>query len=773
MTSLPLTRHLGLAVGLAILVLITALIGSNPAFGQQAILRGFVTDEVTEQPLQLASVILQNETDQVQGAVTDGDGYFIIRRIPPGTYSLTVSFVGFISYQEELLLSAGEIANKTIVLSPGAEELEEVVVEAEEDIGITSVVAGLETMIPAQIERVPMPGATGDLASYLQTVPGVTIQGDRGGQFFVRGGAVDQNLALLDGMPVYMPFHVLSFYSAFPEETMDNASFYTGGFGAAYGSRVSSVLDVRARNGNKQNLAGSFSLAPFLSTLRVEGPLVKEKVSLLASGRHSLIEDIIPTISGQDLPYEFGDLFGKLHAFITPQHSVSFTGLHTYDRGDLAGTLKTFDGESISQPVSDSTEIAWNNTVLGGIYTFLPEELPLFMQLSANSSEMSNKMGPRNARERTSGIKSYDLKADFTYFLDRSELRLGVLRRESTLDYSLGGQFQGIPEEASNDLIEWSAYVETEFNLQSGLLKIQPGLHFYTLPGRSEQWIDPRARITWTPPLFESSVKINAAAGIYHQAIAGLNDERDVGNIFTAWIPIPTDSPITSSFHAILGTNVQIQPWLSVALEGFIKRYDNLSVPSFSATPSFTTTLQEADGEAYGFDARIDLQNQPFWYESILDGYVSYSLSRVDYMTSSVEYTPPHDRRHQFNALLQAEKDGTSLTLQWQYGTGLPFTESAGFDIWLLLTPDIDVTSEPGEQRIAYGAPYEGRQPDYQRVDIWIERKVERGRTVVTLRAGGINILNRNNLFYYDLFEFRRVDQLPFVPSVGLKVELR
>ena len=755
------------------LLVLIYLVPTSNSQAQQATLRGFVTDGVKEQPLQLASVVLQRGDEVIMGAVTDGDGYFILRRVPLGQYTLRVSYIGFFPYKEALDLSTVGILNRSLVLTPTEETLDEVIVEAEEEAGISSVVAGLETMIPAQVERVPMPGVTGDIASYLQTVPGVTIQGDRGGQFFVRGGAVDQNLAMMDGMPVYMPFHVLSFYSAFPEETMDNAAFYTGGFGARYGSRISSILDVRTRNGNKQNLAGSVSLAPFLSTARIEGPLVKDRVSIIASGRHSLIEDIVPNMLGQALPYQFGDVFGKVHAFINPNHSLSFTGLHTYDRGDIAGTLKTFDGETLSRTPTDSTEIAWENTVFGGTYTFLPEGIPLLGRVSANRSEMTNEMGPRDVRDRSSGIESYDIGLDLTYYLDDADIHIGALRRESTFDYFLGGQFQDVPESAKSDLVEFSAYVEADFKLQNGLLSIQPGVHFYQLPDRDEQWVDPRARITWNPAIFKNKVNVNASAGLYHQAIVGLNDERDVGNLFTAWLPVPESSPVSSSLHTILGANVEVMPWLSVAAEGFLKSYDALSVPVFTSSPSFTTALQQADGEAKGIDFRLELQNRPFWNESHINGYISYSLSKVTYDTDALSYTPAHDRRHQVNAIIQAEKDELSFTLQFQYGTGLPFTKSAGFDIWYLLTPDVDVTSEPGQQRIAYGEPFEGRQPDYQRVDLWVERRIEQGRTVVTLRAGGINIFNRDNLFYYDLFEFRRVDQLPFIPSVGLKVELR
>ena len=122
---------------------------------------------------------------------------------------------------------------------------------------------------------------------------------------------------------------------------------------------------------------------------------------------------------------------------------------------------------------------------------------------------------------------------------------------------------------------------------------------------------------------------------------------------------------------------------------------------------------------------------------------------------------------------MTADLREVSLTVQFQYGSGLPFTESGGFDKWYLLTPDVDVASEPGQDRILYSSPFEGRQPTYARMDVWLEKRIEHGRNVTTLRAGVVNLLNRDNLFYYDLFEFRRVDQLPLIPSIGVKFELR
>ena len=236
---------------------------------------------------------------------------------------------------------------------------------------------------------------------------------------------------------------------------------------------------------------------------------------------------------------------------------------------------------------------------------------------------------------------------------------------------------------------------------------------------------------------------------------------------------VPEDAEVPRALHAIVGGRSRVQSWLSVAAEAYYKDFANLSVPIFSAFPAFTTALQPADGMARGIDIRLEVRDRPFNYDSVLDGYISYALSEVEYQAAQVAYHPAHDRRHQVNALVHAQRGTLGLTLQWQFGSGLPFTSSSGFDVWHLLTPDVDVASDPGVERVLYNTPFNRRQPRYHRIDLWLERRIEHGRTVATLRAGVVNLLNRDNLFYYDLFTFKRVDQLPLIPSVGFKMELR
>ncbi len=745
---------------------------SITASAQQALMRGFLTDVSSEQPLQGATIVLSQSGNIVMGSASDGDGFFTINRIPPGRYILRISYIGFTIIEEEIEIGIGQLIERSFALSPNTAEIGEVVVEAEMVGGVTQVVAGLESVVPAEIKRVPVPGVSGDLAAYIQTVPGVVVQGDRGGQLFVRGGAVDQNMAYLDGLPVYMPFHVLSVYSAFPEDLVDRADFYTGGFSARYGTRVSSVLDVRARNGNKQNFAGSAAIAPFLSSLTLEGPIVPGRVSVVASVRQSLIEELFPDLVGQKLPYRFGDKFGKVHALLGNSHSLSFTGLDTQDRGDIAGTKKSVFGETEETVVSDSTEVSWTNRVFAGNYEYRSNRIPLTVQFTGGTSDMTNEFGPESNVERRSQLESIDLSTRLTYQFRAFDLSAGSTYRQTKLSLFLDDFFTDVTA-TSDELTEISSHVELTSEPMWGKVTINPGVHLYSVPDRSKHIVEPRFRVSYWPAGQKGRHQINASWGIFNQTISGLSDERDLGTVFYAWVTAPEGAPITNSQHAILGYNVRLFPWLNGALEGYFKQYDHISVPIFSPFPRFTTTLEDASGQAYGFDARLSAENRPFWFDSVLDGYISYAYSKVEYDTESYVYNPSHDRRHQLNALLHAQKGEVGVTINWQYGSGLPYTQSGGFDEWYLLTPDVDVSTEAGIDRIIYSKPYNGRQPTYARVDVWLERRVEKGRYVGTLRAGAVNLFNRSNLFYYDLFTFKRVDQLPFLPSVGLKIEFR
>lgn len=740
-----------------------------PAMAQTATIRGFVTSADDGQPLPGVNVVLVSETGELFGSATDTDGFYSVSRIPVATYTLRVTYIGFEPIEEPLSLAEG-VVTRNIELSVATEELGEVLVESErETAGAANISAGLQTVRPADIDLVPAPDISADLVNYLTTLPGIVSQGDRGGQLFIRGGEPTQNLVLLDGMMIYQPFHVVGFFSAFPSDIINTADVYAGGFGSEFGGRLSSVIDVTARTGNKQRFEGAATAAPFVSSIRLEGPLVPGRVSFLASARQSVIEQGASRLIDEPLPFSFGDAFAKIHANISESGQIAFTGLRTTDTGRLGANPVEGQGEDALQD-----EVNWDNLALGTRLFFLPTAQPVFAEVMVNYTKLENTFGPEGFPTRSTRATTFGFQSNVTHYIGSTDVNWGLFLNQYGLEARLNGLFQNIDLERQF-LTEVGVYIEPEFNV--GRLSIRPGIRLQTFPSNGDVFFEPRFRSVWNSQA--QMHRVSLAGGIYHQEITGLNDRRDAGDVFTAWTASPFGT-IPRAEHAILGYRLQAVDGLSFSIEGFYKSLENIAVPEWSAFPRFTTNLQSADGTAKGLDLRMEVH--PFsWFQTV----VSWGRSNVRYESTAralqiltgqdaVEYPPPHDRKDQIAVISSVTMRDFNLNVRWQFGSGLPFNESLGFDRFVLLDSLVNVAEEPGDERVLYGRPYTGRLPTYHRLDVSLDREVRIGPTAfLTFQAGVINVYDRRNLFYVDLFTLRRVDQLPLIPTLGVKLEFK
>ena len=407
---------------------------------QTATLSGIVTDSTTGEPLELANIRLSEETTFLRGTTTNRDGLYLMPRIPPGRYTVVVSSIGYARSAHTLTLDSGEIRTLNIALSPDEVFLDEVLIQAEGESDAASVTAGQQTIQPEEIELIPSPSLSADLATYLATVPGFVATGDRGGQLFVRGGEPSQNLVLLDGMILHQPFHVLGFYSAFPSDIISQTDLYAGGFGSKYGGRISSVLDVRSRNGNSKRFVGAVALSPFLGSARIEGPLLPGRFSMLVSARESLAEQGAQRLIGEDLPFRFGDLFGKIHGRITERSRVSVTGIRTHDRGTLAEDLGGAPPE----------EVRWENLAGGVRYLALPRILPVIVDAHLSFSRLNTELGPQGEPTRSSSVETTRLSLDATFLGERVDVETGFAAEFYTLASELGGLYQNVETQATS-----------------------------------------------------------------------------------------------------------------------------------------------------------------------------------------------------------------------------------------------------------------------------------------------------------------------------------
>ncbi len=733
------------------------LLGLAPfAFAQSATVRGFAVDELDGQALPGVNVALESQSGRLVGAATDTDGFYTINGVAPGRYILRASFVGYATHVDTLTLEPG-ILRYNIELGADENLLGEVRVESERTTGAANVTAGLQKIRPEDIELVPTPDVSGDLASYLTTLPGVVTTGDQGGQVYIRGGEPSQNLVLLDGMPVYQPFHVLGFYSAFPTDIVANADVYAGGYTARYGGQLSSVLDVAARSGDKRRFGASASVAPFVSGVLVEGPLARDRVSFLANARVSVIEQGASRLVDRELPYNFGDFFGKIHATPSSGSQLSVSALRTFDRGVVGDP---------DAPTPD--EIRWENGAVGLRYLLLPVDVQILGEVILSLSSLNTELGPSAAPDRSSNIERFRGEFNITYFLGFADTHFGGFIEKLTVESDLGGAYQNLESEQTT-VTEAGFYLEPEMRPAKGLT-IEPGVRVTTSPNKNLVFVEPRFRAVWT----FGPHQLSAATGLYHQTLVGLSDRRDATSIFTAWTTTP-DGEAPEAFHAIAGYRITPASWLDLAVEGFYKKLSGLSVGEFTATPRLTTRLQPADGEVMGMDARVEVRRGPFY------GYVNYGLSSVEYTIVDPIYEvqfgdprlvfrPPHDRRHQVNALASVSLFGFDLSARWQFGSGLPFSRALGFDVFLNIDGGIDPLTEEGRPRVIYERPFASELPTYHRLDISVERTFDLGPAELTAQAGLINAYDRRNLFAYDTFTLRRSDQLPIVPSFGLKI---
>lgn len=743
-------------------LVLLALSVRHDAAAQFATVAGEIVDEESEQAVAGVNVRLVGE-GQERGTATNASGRFLFSSIEPGSYVLTASHVGYSDWTDSLDVAFGERIQMLIHLVAASEEMDEVVVESEDgDEPVVAEGAGHLRVGPAALQMIPLPDVSADLAAFLLTRPGIHSPGDRGGQLFIRGGTPTQNLVLLDGMHIYRPFHIVGFYSIFPADIIAHADVYAGGFGAEYGGRISSVVEVTTRNGSKQDFVGSASIAPFLASVRAEIPLVPGKVSLLTSLRESVIERVSPTLIDARLPYRFGDRFVKMHAYLNRTSSMTATLMHSFDEGDIAA----LEGE---ERIS-----TWTNTAGGGRYFYLPEDFPATAEFAFYGTRYESRYLPAEGEERVSDVQTLEMKIRFAYLLGDLQLHAGIGGLTNWLDYDLG---RGHSRRKEN-FTEGGFFFLTDWDAEH--VRLNPGFRIQTYAHSARTLIEPRLRLRWRPGGRYGKQSFSAAWGVYHQQFLGLNNQRDVTDAFTAWTASPSEAPLPRSVHVLAGTERRILPFLTLGVEGYVRELQHIHFPFFESGLTGVAELERVDGEARGLDVTLEL-HRPWLYV-----YAGYGLSLVEYrrlrrLTSTGTvvggdgtFTPPHDRRHSLNLHAQFSIGSFQVQARWQFGSGVPFTPIAEY---YYATPpnspdDRNHLTSVGSPQTLFGRSYSRRLPAYHRLDVSAERRFEFQGWSLIAQAGVINAYDRNNIFSYDVLGNRRVDQLPLIPSAGIRVEI-
>ncbi|MCS6929581.1 MAG: TonB-dependent receptor [Saprospiraceae bacterium] len=754
-------------------LLFTLVSCSLPLFAQKTdrgALRGNVFDKESAQPIAFATI--QLEGPETRGTTTDINGFFSIADLPAGTYRLKVTYIGYDDLQSEVSIKGGEVLFKNINLQESGQSLEEIVISGKKEQARSEIQVSKISVTPKQIRSLPSTGGQADIAQYLTVLPGVIFTGDQGGQLYIRGGSPVQNRILLDGMTIYNPFHSIGFFSIFETELIRNVDVLTGGFNAEHGGRISAIVDVKTREGNRKRLAGLVSASPFQARAMIEGPIVPlreeggSSVSFVLAGKQALIDrlgkQLYPYVNdGDGIPFAYRDLYGKLSLMTGSGSKANFFGFNYRDGVRFA--IADFNWQS-SGGGMDFTLIPSNsNTVINGVLTY---------------STYSSRIQEADRQPRTSGINGFFASLNFINFDRHSEFRYGLELNGFRTDFQFVN-FRGFKIEQIENTTELAFFLRWKRKI--GPLVLEPGFRFQYYLSLNDISPEPRLGLKYN---VTENFRLKAAGGWYSQNLLATVNERDVVNLFVGFLSGPEetvykpgsteriDHRLQKAVHGVAGFEIDLPNNIDLNVEGYYKDFTQLlALNRFKSLPQEPNYITET-GKAYGIDFSAKWEAKRFYVWS------AYSYAFVTRFDGQQEYPPVFDRRHNFNIVTTYQagsKKVWELSARWNLGSGFPFTQTQGFYTVFDFSQGIntDVLTGNGTLGILYASRRNGgRLPYYHRLDVSIKRTFNLSKYAkAEIIASATNLYNRPNIFYFDRVRYQRVNQLPILPSLSMTLQ--
>lgn len=750
-------------------------------FAQEASVRGFVYEASTGEPVIFSNVYIEQST---YGASTDINGYFSITKIPPGTYTLLVTYLGYDTLRQEITLGAGDVLNKKFNIKEASVSLQTVNITADKVEATTETKTSVISITPKTLSKIPTIGGQSDLAQYLQVIPGVIFTGDQGGQLYIRGGSPIQNKVLLDGMIIYNPFHSIGLFSVFDTDIIRNADVFTGGFSADYGGRISSVMDITTRDGNKNRISGKFGASTFGAKLMLEGPIVKAKSenggssSFVLSVKNSYLEQSSKTfynyIDANGLPFNFLDIYGKASINGANGSKINFFGFSFDDQVNNYKSLSDF---------------SWKSVGGGSNFLIIPGKSPVLIEGNMAYSSYEARLSEATSPDRSSSINGFNMGFHFTYFLGKDLVKYGieVLGFKTVFDFTNG---VGRNINQTENTTELAAYVRYKGSF--GKLLFEPSLRMQWYASLAEISPEPRLAMKYK---FNDWLRLKLATGMYSQNLIAANSDRDVVNLFYGFLSGPDNLPsrfdgqdvthkLQKANHYILGMEIDVTRRLNMNIEGYLKDFTQLTnlnrnkLYDEATAPAGTPDIYKKDfiiekGKAYGADLALKYETGRLYCWAVYSlGFVTKEYEETP--TELISYRPHYDRRHNVNLILSytaGDRKQWEFSGRWNYGSGFPFTQVQGYYEYINFIDGVNsnYTTTNGQLGIIYADLNKGELPTYHRLDFDIKRRFYFSeRTELEINASVTNVYDRENVFYVDPITSNVIRQLPLMPSFGL-----
>lgn len=723
-------------------------------YSQHADLRGVVADSLTGERIPYANIFLAGTN---RGSATNANGFYLIPSVPFGAYDVTVSVLGYKRQTKRIVVQDDTPNIVNFRLSGEAVELDEIVVSGQAKSDLQKIQTSIHVVDKSEMQLVPV-AAQPDVFRSIQILPGIVSTSDVNAQFYVRGGASDQNLILLDGMRIYNPYHAFGIFSTLDPDIIRTTEIYTGAFPSEFGNRLSSVINIHSRDGNATQFSGQAHINFLSSKIQLEGP-VGERVQTIASARKSLFSNTLQRFTNEQTPLSFYDGLFKI-TLQSPNLQDKYT-LQTFVSGD------DLRAENSSEP-----SYVWNTRAVGVKADLLSHER-IYWDLVSTFTQFQQERRIESGRALVPAVNivhEFNLRAHVTHYTDTQSLFFfGFEFNFPKYEYRTTNH-AGYPVNLHATLVEtstWTRYQSTIGGLNvDGGIRVEVGM---LLRGRSAtSSIQPRLNVsgdaggTWG---------WKAAVGRFGQEVINISNEDEILPVMIPWVAIDRSLDAQWADHVVLGIEGNVLSNLSLTLQGFFKHYGSLVTYNVQKFDVFDPDYINATARAFGGETLIRFSHP------LVDVYLAHTVAWVRINSNGFIYAPRYDRRHTANILFALHPaKNLDVSVRWEFGSGLPFTQTVGFYDKLTFGkgyPDPYVY-ETGFPFTVYGSKNAARLPTYHRLDLSVSYRFELAQGFQpSLGLNLINVYDRKNIFYYERQTGRRVNMLGFLPTASLSLEFR
>ena len=792
-------------------LLLLLCMASSTLWGQnQFTISGYISDQASGEALIGANIWAPT---QRVGTSSNVYGFYSLT-LPEGMHVIRLQYLGYATLNFEVNLV--ENMDQNFEMEAVDNVLNEVEVIASEGVKIEEQVQMSRMEVPIkQLKSLPAIMGEVDIMKTLQLLPGVQSGGEGTSGLYVRGGSPDQNLILLDGVPLYNVNHLFGFFSVFNADAISNVSLTKGGFPARYGGRLSSVLEINMKEGNMKEFHGDATVSLISSKMTVEGPLIKDKASFMLSARRTYLDVLarpfINNLNAQDPnfnvspTYYFYDMNGKVNYKLGQYDRFYFSHFQGKDDFGLKSN-DIYESGTYRDENSINFGLDWRNSITAARWNhqWSPK---LFSNVTATRSQYNfntravseyasypsypdttGMTEERFAGLYFSGIEDYGSRIDFDYAMNsRHYIRFGANYTHHTfspgatnLQFSSGGFNLDTTLGSTNVYSdEVYAFLEDEWTITENL-KVNGGLHFANLfvEGESYHSLQPRFGMNYRLP---GGYAFKASYADMMQFVNLLTNEG-IGLPTDLWVPSTARIKPQTSQQIAAGLAKNIGPY-EFSIEGYYKQMDNLVSYKEGASFLFSVDndtwedkISQGSGESYGMElfAQRKTGQTTGWI-----GYtLSWSFRQFDDINGGERYFFTYDRRHDISVVMSHDfTENISFSGAWVYGTGRAVTlpEYA----YLTNLPDglswwdgmQELVERPSDKN-AY------RMSPYHRLDLGLSFKKEKRHFDRWWVFSTYNTYNNLNPFFIETATdgngnpgLREYGLFPLIPSVAYRIK--